>query len=392
MLLEEEETLTTDITVPRDVLLTSLAEVNRFVPAKPNPAEFSGVMIVLSDDHKEVVLRTSNGVVSAQARLDSFTYDGPDVDGEQAFLVPAKILHAVVAGYPDGDITLRCDDNDIFHVVSGKLDYQIKLMDAALYPSVQVAKPWSELKPQTDTIDGDEFINSAVFAAKVAARDTNKPNLQVVNVATAGDGKVYFTATDTFQMIRYGSKLSADSLPSADFSLPLAFVEAASALVPAEEEVYVVETDNGLLLATDDGAVRLHCRGFQQKFPDISGILALKGDHEVLIDRTELSGILRRMRAYASNDNQRVTFTFGEVGVNISIKSTEGSADEDLTVAYGSSGGPVGSSFNFKLTALSDGINFFSDDELEFRFNGENKPVFIKSAGGTFTYMISLVR
>ena len=401
MLLDTEETTAVEIKIPRESLLEALGAVNKFIPSKPNPAELVGVVIYITADQSQVFLRTSNGVISSQVLLDLASYEGPHPDGEQLIIVPGKVLQAVVAGYPAGEVTLRVGEDDTFHVVSGKLDYTLQMLEPDNYPKLPVAADLA--LDDAVAVPSDDLLPSLTFTAKAAARDTNKPNLQTVHAAPSADSPdvAVFTATDTLQMIRYSANGIGSGLPADGIALPLPFVEAAAALIPVGEEVYLIADDHGFMLASDDDSVRLHCRGFQQKFPDVSGVLAaLTGEYVVECDREELAGTLRRMRAYAVTDNQRVAFYFNEedpdtlVGrtFNVSIKSSDGEAEEDVAFDVPQDAKQPEGEFGFKLTTLSDGIALFDTEKVRFHITSDSKPVRVTAPGHTATYMISLSR
>lgn len=400
MLVEDEIGMSVaEIAVEKDDILPALAALVKFVPTKPQNGALIGIHGVYRET-EGLRLQATDGSVAAEILLPNVGYEGPEVldDAPLTFLAPAKILQTLLAAYPTGQIVFEVEDT-VMHIKAGKLNYNVTLIDDTGFPPIDIGNTfdWSRIvaAPTEDILSGIQA------AAKTASKDTNKPNLHGVRI-TVTDGVASYFATDTRHMISV-SKRFTGGLSSAAFTMPSEATEALSGLFNPTDPIKIVAHDQGVWIVREDLAIRSSVRAYAAKYPDMTPIFNLPQDKAAVVNREELEGTLKRMRAFIDPTNQKVTALFDGLFLNLSINSSDGKADELITISsyVVQEDGmertfediPEGTALGFRLTNLADAVGSFSSESIVIRFTALNRPILIHSTDpkDTTKYLTSLI-
>ena len=341
----------------------------------------SGVHLTVADDR----------LVLASTDLDLTSELSISVQAEQegSALVPGRLLGDVVRNLPQAAVTAEVREGDKLDLVCGRAHFTLRTMPVEEFP--ELARP-SE-GAAVAVIKAEEFARTIQQVARAASTEDARPVLTGVSLNAEG-GVLTAAATDSY-------RLAVRTVPwdqGTDTSVLVprrALEEARRAAEQLGGEVRLVLEPSQVTF--DFGDRRLTASLLEGKFPDYQQLIPSDYDRRLVVERTELMEVVRRIAVVgeANATATPVTLQLSADTVRVTAGSGEvGEAEEALPGAL--EGEPLEIAFNPRY--LADGLDAIAADRVVLEFRDELKPAVLRpvdaddEASGDFLYLLMPVR
>lgn len=291
------------------------------------------------------------------------------IEEEGSVAVPAKLLHDFVAQLPkDLTVNLVFEGTKLF-ITAGSYSSHIQGSNTEDFPALPKITKESSLTLNT------ELLKNALDKTMLAAsHDETRPVLGGIYFHT-NDGKLFVAATDGYRLAEFEVTQTKETIhaivPSSTLQDVLRIIQ------DSDSDEIKLQFDEGQFGAVSE-SVQLVSRLIDGQYPAYRQLIPEQSDIEFTINKNEfltaakLAGLFAResggsINLSASEDDQAVTISSiaSQVGDNSSaIKSTvSGSGDVVVNVRY-----------------LTDALNCFDSETINFRFSGAISPCVLSSA------------
>lgn len=340
------------IEVLRKPLVNVLTRALRAIPAKN--ADNTFLCFLLETTQEGLSVTASNGVVSLRIklpikdRLENEQIKNIEVGGVCA---PASMLTSFVSALSDDWVELRTDANYLY-ITDGKAKYELITKSGEEYPNI-------EFTP-SDYADEVKLKSEDFHKAFVAVKDSvairgAKDLFYGINIKNS-EGKLTFTATDTFRVARF--TLDGSDINDFDFTAP---VVALSLVDGLEGGIAIHYDDNSALFVAED--IVVSTRLLAGDFPEMGRIIPLQFAYSISINTDTILSAINSMLliASANANNNPVRFEFSKDTCFVYASSP----------TYGNGKCPI----SFNLVSIADG----NDDTFSITFNAEYVTTAIKA-------------
>jgi DNA polymerase-3 subunit beta len=222
---------------------------------------------------------------------------------------------------------------------------------------------------------------------RAASKDDTRPVLTGVLVRLEADA-LTMAATDSYRLAVKRTPLEAGPAEPVQALVParaLAEVQRAVALAGASELELVLTETQGLVRAGD---VRLTTRLIDGQFPDYRQLIPERFEHDLVLDRGELQGVLARIGVLAQRSTPvRLAFAEGQLTVS-AVSEQFGEGRETIPVPF--SGEPLEIGFNVEF--LRAGVESVEGDELRLGIISPLRPGLLRGADEDYRYLLMPIR
>ena len=208
----------------------------------------------------------------------------------------------------------------------------------------------------------ENFNKFVSFAMSSCSRDMSRPIITCIHITKEG----IVEASDSYRITRCDLK---EEMPISDFLLPANAAVDVVKLKPTQ----IAEGKGWIHFQTEDETI-ISCRIFEDKYPDISPFLKVKGI-KITLPQT-INEVLDRAMVFSKREHlldEAVTLTLENRKITISAKSDSGWFQEDVNMRY------EGEKIQFSITPhllkgiLSEtGECILDDGKGKLSFEGEN--------------------
>jgi DNA polymerase III subunit beta len=364
------------ISLERDVLLAQLQTVSRVASTRSAIQALSGVQLAASQALCE--LRATDMDVSLRVPLEA------DVAREGVVVLPARLLVDIVRSLPAAAVSLelRAAEQDV-EVISGNATFHIRTLRAEDFPLFP--------EPDSDSqvsLPADAFVATALKVAGSASRDETRPVLTGILVSAA-EREIRMVATDSYRLSVKETQLEAPLSNAFEVNVPARALQELARIASHSEgaELSVSVRQNQVLFVL--GRVILSSRLIDGQFPNYRQLLPESFEHQLTINATELTDVVRRVSLLAQkNAPLRLAFTPGELMVSAQTPDV-GEARESLPVAF--QGEPLEIGFNPEF--LRDGLEAIEGGDVLLKLISPLRPGLIEAADDSrFLYLIMPIR
>lgn len=332
--------------ISRQDLTRVLSAVTKVVEGRSTIPILSNVL--LSVDGGTLTVRATDLDVEATASVALLDA----TDGSTT--VKAKLL-AEIAKKASGDISLELD-GDVLTVKSGKSRFRLQTLPTEDYPNLSAG-----------TFDAEFEADLASLVAPVQfamSSEETRYYLQGVYLHTA-EGRLVAVATDGHRLARhYG--------PEQDHFAGVILPRKLVSLLP-KGKVLVGLSATKIQIASADGV--LTSKLIDGTFPDYSRVIPRNNDKLITVDSAAIRGAAERVALVSSERGHGVKMAFASGCVVVSLQTANGSAEEELAVAY--DGEPVEIGFNSKY--VSDVFGIFPAGPINLALNDGGSPALVTS-------------
>lgn len=228
---------------------------------------------------KEVIEQTTSFAFMGDRVVtynDEISISHPVEGLEMTGAVKADEMYALLSKLKGDEIEMEIEDNQIL-ITSGKSRAGMVLQAEIKLPLEEIGEKskWKKLP--------EDFLENLKFVIGGCSSDSSRPILQCVHF---GEGGVY-NSSDNLSL----THVVGEELPFSDFLLPQ---HTCSNLIKFEP-TKIAQGEGGWIHFKNSEQTTLSCRLFEEKFPDVSGLLKQKGENielpkniEEIIDRAEV--------------------------------------------------------------------------------------------------------
>ena len=360
----------------RDTLFTQLQTVTRAASTRSAVQALSGVLLQARDGSVE--LRATDMEIGLRVPLEG------EVARDGAVVLPARLLVDVVRALPGDTVSLelRPAEQDV-ELVAGAATFHIRTLRLEDFP------PFPEL-------DGDErvqvpapaFVETVGKVARSASRDETRPVLTGILVSASGE-ELRMVATDSYRLSVKETRLEAPLEGAFEANVPARALQELNRIASqsgAEALSVAVRTNQVVFEA---GGTVLSSRLIDGQFPNYRQLLPDAYEHELRLDATEFTDVVRRISLLAQkNAPLRLAFSEGEVTVSARTPDV-GEARETIPVPF--QGEPLEIGFNPEF--LRDGLEALEGGDLMLKLISPLRPGLIQAADGSgFVYLLMPIR
>jgi DNA polymerase-3 subunit beta len=236
-------------------------------------------------------------------------------------------------------------------------------------------------------VPAKEFVATVNRVARSASRDETRPILTGILVSAEGS-ELRMVATDSYRLSVKETKLESPLEGGFEANVPArALQELARVAQHTEGTLRVALRENQVVFGID--GVVLSSRLIDGQFPNYRQLLPEAYEHELRVDSSELTDVVRRISLLAQK-NAPLRLSFGEGEVTISAQTPDvGEASETIPIPF--AGEPFEIGFNPEF--LRDGLESVESDDLLLKLISPLRPGLIEAGDGSgFQYLIMPIR
>jgi len=364
------------IQTSRDALFAQLGTVTRVASTRSAVQALSGVALEAGDGRVE--LRATDMEVGLRVPLEA------QVERDGLVVLPGRLLLDVVRSLPAQDVTLelRASEHDV-EISSGSATFDIRTLRAEDFP------PFPE--PGGDSIvsvPGPAFVETVTQVARSASRDETRPILTGILVSATGR-ELRMVATDSYRLSVKETQLESELEGAFEANVPARALQELARIAQAEETAELRVGVRANQIVFEIGGTVLSSRLIEGQFPNYRQLLPDTYEHDLTMDSTELTDVVRRISLLAQkNAPLRLAFADGELTVSAQTPDV-GEARESLPVPFSGEALEIG----FNPEFLRDGLESVDSGDVRMKLISPLRPGLIESADGSgFTYLIMPIR
>jgi DNA polymerase-3 subunit beta len=364
------------ISLERDVLLAQLQTVSRVASTRSAIQALSGVQLLASAPNSE--LRATDMDVGLRVPLQA------EVEREGVVVLPARLLLDVVRSLPAAhtSLELRAAEQDV-ELISGNAIFHIRTLRTEDFPRFPEPDSASAVE-----VPAEAFISTALKVASSASRDETRPVLTGILVS-ASERELRMVATDSYRLSVKQTMLETPLASAFEVNVPArALQELARLVTHTEDDQLSISVQPNQVLFTL-GRVILSSRLIDGQFPNYRQLLPETFEHELRLDGSELTEVVRRISLLAQkNAPLRLAFKAGELTVSAQTPDV-GEALESLPVAFAGEALEIG----FNPEFLRAGLEAIEQGDVLLKLISPLRPGLIEAADESrFQYLIMPIR
>jgi DNA polymerase III subunit beta len=359
------------VTVARDDLASRLSLVSRATSSRGTVQVLGGVLFRVRDQLVE--LEATDMELSLRTTVEA------EVEGEGAFVVPAKLLSDIVRLLPAESVTVAYRTEDgVAAIESGSYASRVNVFAAEDFPRLPaIDVPLQE-------VETGSLLETVQRVSRAASRDESRPVLTGILVRFEGS-RLTMAATDSYRMAVKETDL-ASSGPELEAIIPARALDELGRVAAGTESVQLGVHENHVIFGA--GSAWLTTRRIDGQFPNVTQLKPETFDVELELGRGELLEAVRRAAVMAQR-NTPLRLRFAEGELTISAQSQDvGETRETLPVAY--TGEPLEIGFNAEF--LREGLESVASDTLQLKLINPLRPGLLSSEGDAFWYLIMPIR
>ena len=359
------------VTVARDDLSSRLSLVSRATSSRGTVQVLGGVLFRVRDALVE--LEATDMELSLRTTVDA------EVEGEGAFVVPAKLLGDIVKLLPAESVTISYRTEDgVASIESGSYASRVNVFAAEDFPRLPaIDVPLQE-------VGTTSLLETVQRVSRAASRDESRPVLTGILVRFEGS-RLTMAATDSYRMAVKETELESSG-PELEAIIPARALDELGRVAAGTESVQLGVHENHVIFGA--GSAWLTTRRIDGQFPNVAQLKPETFDVELELSRGELLEAVRRAAVMAQR-NTPLRLRFAEGELTISAQSQDvGETRETLPVAY--TGEPLEIGFNAEF--LREGLESVAADTLQLKLINPLRPGLLNSEGDAFWYLIMPIR
>ena len=361
----------------KTVLQTSCQVCARASASKSPISALEGLLLEIKDGKLQIT--------GYDLRKGIYTQIDAEIEEIGRIVVNARLLCEMLRRMPDGNVTVKTDENENISVKCGRSQFNIKGIEAADYPELpEIEEKSSAVIPQSTL---KSMINQTIFA--VSDNDA-RPIYTGTLFEIEGD-VLTLVSVDGYRLAKRSEKISGSEMDSCSFVVPGYSLNDIEKICADDEEKNVSLSigDKHISFRMEDTVVVT--RRLEGEFLNYRKKKKKKFAHIVEIDKASLISTIDRVSLIISEKNSNpVRMTFEDGRIECLCITPIGKA-EDVCFCEGTADGMT---IGFNDRYFMDALKASGKEKLQICLNTPSSPAVVRAADGTenFTYMILPVR
>lgn len=347
-----------EVKISKDKLMTGITTCMRTVPSKSTMPILECILMTVQDG--EIILTSNDTEMGSEIFLEADTVS----DGVVA--VEAKTLSAIITKMPDGEITLKTDDENEMFIKCGRSKFNIAIRDGNEFPKLNMVSRENSIKVAQEILK--DAIKETIFSASV--NDTNK---MMTGLLLSFSDILKVVALDGHRIAIREYTIGYDGEPVKLIVPSKALQELYKTLTDGDMEIFY--TDSQVAFSFDGKLIE--SRLIDGEFFDIDRLMHYDFNTEIKVDRQELLACVDRATLLVKEiDRKPVVFTIGE-NLKAEITTQLGSMSEEIEIE--ASGNPLVIGLNPRF--IIDIMRVLDDAKVSMYFVDSKTPCYIKGEG-----------
>lgn len=278
--------------------------------------------------------------------------------------VPSKILLETLRNLPEQPVTFSIDEETYsIEINSDNGRYKLAGENATDFPKVPNVSDGNDVNISSDVLGN--AINNTILAT---SSDELRPAMTGVYL-NLSDTNTTFVATDGHRLIRYRRvDIAADN--GASMIIPRKALTLLKSTLPSGNTNVNVQYNVANAFFKFDG-IHMVCRLIDERFPDYENVIPANNDNEMIIDRTELLGSLKRIAIYANKTTHQVRLKITGSELVISSEDLDFSNEANERLSCDHNGADIEIGFNGKF--LIEMLANIESTQVSMKFSEPNK-------------------
>lgn len=278
--------------------------------------------------------------------------------------VPSKILLETLRNLPEQPVTFSIDEETYsIEINSDNGRYKLAGENATDFPKVPSVSDGNDVNISSDVLGN--AINNTILAT---SSDELRPAMTGVYL-NLSDTNTTFVATDGHRLIRYRRvDIAADN--GASMIIPRKALNLLKSTLPSSNTNVNVQYNVANAFFKFDG-IHMVCRLIDERFPDYENVIPANNDNEMIIDRTELLGSLKRIAIYANKTTHQVRLKITGSELVISSEDLDFSNEANERLSCDHNGADIEIGFNGKF--LIEMLANIDSTQVSMKFSEPNK-------------------
>ena len=345
--------------VSSKVLMDHLSVFAKVINAKNTITILENFLFDLQGDTLTITGSDSESTLKTNIQVEN-------AEGSGKVAIKVKTIMGILKLMPEQGLQFDIDEGSfevfIYYVNGGQ--YNFMGFDGNEFPQ----KNFNFEDSVKFTMDGAAVLKGLDNTTYAVATEDARPVMMGVLWAVQPE-KVVFVSSDTHMLVKYTNENVKSGITKA-FILPLKPATILQTILQKVDGEVSIEADQNSA-TFNVGEYSLNCRFVNGRYPNYNAVIPAENKYSVAIDRTALSGAIRRMGILASAsclvllDLRTNEILLSSQDVDVRTKSKEtvpcNYVDTPMTVGYN----------HIKLTQLLESL---SCDNLFLRLNGPKSP------------------
>lgn len=300
---------------------------------------------------------------------------------EGSITIPFNVFSQIINNLSFERITLESKNNSLF-VTTDNYKANITTSNKSEFPIIPEIK---ENGVNCFTFNTEYLVQSLLSVVSSCQISNIRPELSGVLFSYINN-EFKVVATDSFRLAEKtinNKKINTEYDGDISFIVPLKTIQEVIRIFTInnqkEEEIKIYFDKNQILFKTEKTS--LISRLIEGKFPDYEPLIPYSFETEAVLEKEDLTSALK-LTSSLSNRLNEIKFIIDESLKNIKIHSlSQEFGESEYILSSKIKGNAQEIAFNWKY--LLDGLKNIKTTNVNFGFNGENKPSLIKSPDDT---------
>ncbi|MEX3625029.1 DNA polymerase III subunit beta [Viridibacillus arvi] len=352
---------------------------------KLNPlAKFKGKEVLqntyLEVTNETVLFRVSDGEVTYTSKIKLADQEHVKVEKVGSVLLPPKV-EEVIRKLSNGVFSMTILENGQIELKQGKTAAKVNAVEGE-FPSLPKVEKKEEVKLSTKVLR--TLCTPISFAA---SNNDSRPILKAIHMES-DDKQFKAICTDSH---RLSQKALNKPLSLPVLNIPSKPLMNVIQTLNDDDSLVLSAAGNHIVLSNDE--TEIYIRQLEGTYPDVSRVMSIDAVGKVKVKQSEiLTAIDRALTFSKAEKNNCISIEPASDGtLKVCSSAIEGSIEEFISAEFED----VDKIEKFTINAkfLTESIKSFSNSEISFLFQGDEKPIFIVSeTEPTLTQMLLPIR
>ena len=337
-------------------LLKHLSAINGVVTTNP--------VVPILENFLFEILDSKLTVTASDLQTSMMTEIEVEAKEDGNIAVPAKILIETLKNLPEQPVTFSIDKETYsVEISSDNGRYKLAGENATDFPRIPSVTNASTVEMSTDVLSS--AIANTIFAT---SNDELRPAMTGVFINLSSTNTT-FVATDGHRLIRY-RRVDIASPEATSIIVPRKALNLLKSTLPTENVPVSVEfnTSNAYFKFNN---IKMICRLIDERFPDYENVIPSDNNNDMVINRQEFLGSLKRIAIYANKTTHQVRLKLTGSELQISAEDLDFSNEANERLSCEHEGEDIEIGFNAKF--LVEMLNNISAKEVTLKFSAPNR-------------------
>jgi len=278
--------------------------------------------------------------------------------------VPSRILLETLRNLPEQPVTFSIDEDSYsIEINSDNGRYKLAGENATDFPKVPTISDGTSVNIASDVLGN--AISNTILAT---SNDELRPAMTGVYI-NLSDTNTTFVATDGHRLIRYRRVDIASDSPNT-MIVPRKALNLLKSTLPSDNINVNVEynVSNAFFKF---GNIHMICRLIDERYPDYENVIPADNNNEMVIDRNEILGSLKRIAIYANKTTHQVRLKITGSELVISSEDLDFSNEANERLSCDHDGDDIEIGFNGKF--LIEMLSNISSKQISLKLSEPNK-------------------